>query len=99
MPRTRAQLNLPKLDPSKEDLVGSSVAEEVQKELRDALGDSPIGAALGAATCLVWVGIIAIYQQLTFPFSLSVGPCMPSETHGVKHTILQAITVSVFIRS
>ena len=97
MPRTRAQLNLPKFNSSKEDLVGSSVAEEVQKELRDALGDSPIGAAFGAAGYLVGVGIIAVYQQLTFPFSLSVGLCISSETHRVKSTTLQALTVSVFI--
>ncbi|KAF8526151.1 fatty acid desaturase-domain-containing protein [Gautieria morchelliformis] len=53
VPRTRAQLKLPKFQASKEDLAGSTVAEEVQKELRDAFGDSPIGAALGAASYLI----------------------------------------------
>jgi omega-6 fatty acid desaturase (delta-12 desaturase) len=52
VPPTRAQLRLPAFNPSKEDLVGSTVAEEVQKELRDAMGDSPIGAAIGAASYL-----------------------------------------------
>lgn len=58
MPRTRSQLNLPKFDASKEDAFGSTVAEEVQKELVDALGDSPIGATLGAASYLVGVMIM-----------------------------------------
>ncbi|KAI0766444.1 delta12-fatty acid desaturase [Trametes elegans] len=44
VPKTRSELGLPAFDPSKENLVGSSVAEEVQKELWEALGDSPIGA-------------------------------------------------------
>lgn len=60
VPPTRTQLGLPKFHPSKEDLVGSTVAEEVQKELRDALGDSPIGSALGAASYLVGVGVVII---------------------------------------
>lgn len=60
MPRTRSQLNLPKFNPSKEDALGSTVAEEVQKELADALGDSPIGAALGAASYLVGVYIVVM---------------------------------------
>lgn len=53
VPPTRSMLRLPAFNPSKEDLVGSSVAEEVQRELKEALGDSPIGAAIGAASYLV----------------------------------------------
>jgi len=53
VPKTRSQLGLPAFDPTKEDILGSSVAEEVKKELLEALGDSPIGATLGAATYLV----------------------------------------------
>ncbi|KIJ54388.1 hypothetical protein M422DRAFT_241630 [Sphaerobolus stellatus SS14] len=52
VPKTRSQYGLPAFDPSKEDLHGSSVAEEVQKELLEALGDSPIAAAWGAFTYL-----------------------------------------------
>lgn len=53
VPKTRSQLGLPPLNPSKEDLYGSSVSEEVQKELFEAIGDSPIGAAWGAFTYLI----------------------------------------------
>ncbi|KAI0917431.1 hypothetical protein AcW1_007372 [Taiwanofungus camphoratus] len=53
VPKTRSQLGLPPFDSSKEDLFGSSVSEEVMKELWDALGDSPIGATLGAAGYLL----------------------------------------------
>ncbi|KII86959.1 hypothetical protein PLICRDRAFT_113984 [Plicaturopsis crispa FD-325 SS-3] len=44
VPKTRSQRGLPPLDLSKEDVWGSSVADEVKKELYEALGDSPIGA-------------------------------------------------------
>ncbi|KAG0700465.1 fatty acid desaturase-domain-containing protein [Suillus ampliporus] len=53
VPKTRSQLGLPAFDPTKEDILGSSVSEEVMKELKEAIGDSPIGATLGAATYLL----------------------------------------------
>ncbi|TBU31801.1 fatty acid desaturase-domain-containing protein [Dichomitus squalens] len=53
VPRTRSELSLPPFDPTKEDLAGSSVSEEVMKELWDALGDSPIGAIYGSLRYLV----------------------------------------------
>ncbi|CCM04940.1 uncharacterized protein FIBRA_07137 [Fibroporia radiculosa] len=53
VPKTRSQLGLPPFDPSGEDLLGSSVSDEIKKEFREALGDSPIGAALGAASYLI----------------------------------------------
>ncbi|KAG2153024.1 fatty acid desaturase-domain-containing protein [Suillus bovinus] len=53
VPKTRSQLGLPAFDPTKEDILGSSVSDEVMKELREALGDSPIGAMIGAATYLL----------------------------------------------
>lgn len=55
VPHTRSEVGLPPLDPSKEDALGSRVSEEVMKELWEALGDSPIGAVLGAASYLVRV--------------------------------------------
>lgn len=55
VPKTRSQLGLPAFDPIKEDIHGSSVSDKVKKELWDALGDSPIGATLGAAGYLVCV--------------------------------------------
>ena len=53
VPKTRSQIGLPPLDPTKEDIYGASVTEEVKKELWEALGDSPIGASLGAAGYVV----------------------------------------------
>jgi omega-6 fatty acid desaturase / acyl-lipid omega-6 desaturase (Delta-12 desaturase) len=53
VPSTRSDLGLPPLNPAKEDLLGSRVSAEVKKELWEALGDSPIGAVLGAASYLV----------------------------------------------
>lgn len=53
VPKTRSQLGLKPLDTSKEDVWGASVTEEVKKELWEALGDSPIGAAIGAGGYLV----------------------------------------------
>jgi omega-6 fatty acid desaturase (delta-12 desaturase) len=53
VPRDRAYLNLPEFDTAKEELSGGSVAEEVKKELVEALGDSPIGAFFGALKYLV----------------------------------------------
>ncbi|GJJ13290.1 hypothetical protein Clacol_007542 [Clathrus columnatus] len=53
VPATRSSLGLPTFDPSKEDLSGSSVAEEVQEQLRDALSDSPIAGALTSAAYLL----------------------------------------------
>ena len=53
VPKTRSQLGLRALDPTKEDVYGASVTEEVKQELWEALGDSPLGASLGAATYVV----------------------------------------------
>ena len=49
VPKTRKELGLPAFDPASEDLYGSSITEKVKAELWDALGDSPIGAVIGAA--------------------------------------------------
>jgi omega-6 fatty acid desaturase (delta-12 desaturase) len=53
VPRTRSERGLPPLNPEKEDVYGSKVAEEVKKELWEAIGDSPIGAVVGSVTYLV----------------------------------------------
>jgi omega-6 fatty acid desaturase (delta-12 desaturase) len=58
VPRTRSEVGLPPLDPAKEDVFGSSVTEEVKKELWEALGDSPIGATLRSASYLVRILIL-----------------------------------------
>ncbi|EGN98077.1 hypothetical protein SERLA73DRAFT_182939 [Serpula lacrymans var. lacrymans S7.3] len=53
VPKTRSQLGLPAFNPTKEDILGGSISNEVMKELWDALGDSPIGATLGCASYLL----------------------------------------------
>ena len=53
VPPTRSQVGLQAFDPLKEDLLGASVVSEVKKEMWEALGDSPIGAALRSASYLV----------------------------------------------
>ncbi|KAJ7835623.1 delta-12 fatty acid desaturase protein [Mycena leptocephala] len=55
VPSTRADKGLPPLDPaaSPAERLGARASAEVQKELWDALGDSPIGASLGVATFLL----------------------------------------------
>ncbi|KAF7365287.1 Oleoyl phosphatidylcholine desaturase [Mycena venus] len=53
VPATRSDKGLKPFDPKREDLQGSSVAEEVKKELYEALGDSPLGATLGFFSYLI----------------------------------------------
>ncbi|KIJ17892.1 hypothetical protein PAXINDRAFT_167826 [Paxillus involutus ATCC 200175] len=53
VPKTRGQLGLPPLDPMKENTIGSTIADDVMKELWDAIGDSPISATLGCANYLL----------------------------------------------
>lgn len=53
VPKTRSQLGLPAFDAAGEDIYGSSVTDAVKKELLEALGDSPIGAATMAMASLV----------------------------------------------
>jgi hypothetical protein len=47
VPSTRSQLNLPSFDATREDITGEHVSKEVMAEMWEALGDSPINAALG----------------------------------------------------
>lgn len=53
VPATRSDVGLPLLNVAKEDRLGSRVSEEVKRELKEALGDSPIGAIISSATYLV----------------------------------------------
>lgn len=53
VPWSRTEMGLPPLDPTKDDVLGLNVSEEVQKEMWDALGDSPIGASFTSAFYLV----------------------------------------------
>ncbi|KAI0247144.1 fatty acid desaturase-domain-containing protein [Lactifluus subvellereus] len=54
VPRTRSQRGLPPLNPDGENLLGTSISHEVMKELREAVGDSPIGALFGAGSYLLF---------------------------------------------
>ncbi len=53
VPKTRSQRRLPDFNPEKETLDGSSISNDLMEEFWEALGDSPIGAAWGAASYLV----------------------------------------------
>ena len=57
VPSTRSDRGLPPFNPAGENLLGSRVTEEVKKELWEAVGDSPIAAALGSASYLVRVSL------------------------------------------
>ncbi|KAI0789816.1 fatty acid desaturase-domain-containing protein [Abortiporus biennis] len=54
IPKTRSQKGLPPFNPEKEDLQGASISNDVMNELYEALGDSPIAAAYGAITYLLF---------------------------------------------
>lgn len=53
VPRTRSNLNLPAFDSTREDIAGEHVSKEVMAEMWEALGDSPISAAIGGFSQLV----------------------------------------------
>lgn len=53
VPPTRSELGLRPFDPKRDDRLGARVTEEVKRELWEALGDSPVGATLGAASYLL----------------------------------------------
>jgi omega-6 fatty acid desaturase (delta-12 desaturase) len=55
VPQTRGQLGLPPLDPTKEDILGSTISDDVVEELWNAVGDSPISTTLTSAAYLVRV--------------------------------------------
>jgi len=53
VPSTRSEVGLKPFDPKREDLHGTTVTEEVKKELWEALGDSPLGATIGFMSYLI----------------------------------------------
>lgn len=46
IPWTRSEMGLSSFDSARDDLLGANVPQEVQNEIWEALGDSPIGASL-----------------------------------------------------
>lgn len=68
VPPTRSELGLPPFSPAKEDRIGSRVSSEVQRELWDAIGDSPIGAMFTSFAYLVSRAVMSEhYQFIIFP--------------------------------
>lgn len=55
VPKTRSELKLPPLDPAKDDLLGINVSDQVMQEMWEAIGDSPMSAALWGALQLVCI--------------------------------------------
>jgi omega-6 fatty acid desaturase (delta-12 desaturase) len=53
VPWTRSQMGLPPLDPARDDVLGHNVSAEVQNEMWEAIGDSPIAAFIQCAVYLV----------------------------------------------
>jgi omega-6 fatty acid desaturase / acyl-lipid omega-6 desaturase (Delta-12 desaturase) len=53
VPKTRSEMNLPKFNQDGEELLGSRITEEVMGELKEAIGDSPLGATIGFFSYLV----------------------------------------------
>lgn len=75
LPKTRSQRGLPEFNPEKETLDGSSISNDIMNEFWEALGDSPIGAACGAATYLVRLFIPQCHAFTNVFGSSSAGPC------------------------
>jgi omega-6 fatty acid desaturase (delta-12 desaturase) len=96
VPKTRSELGLPPFDPTKEDIYGGSVTEEVKKELWEALGDSPIGASLAAASYLVGIAFVVMnrFYNHEFPSSWEVGLRISFGMLLVSEGIPNALTVS-----
>lgn len=73
VPPTRSDRGLPPLDPTREDRLGSQVTEEVKKEMREALGDSPIGTIIGSASYLVRLFLIHFGKPYSYKPSAAWG--------------------------
>jgi len=103
VPRTRSQLGLPPLDPAREDVQGSTVTEEVKSELWEALGDSPIGAALNCFGMLLVGWPMYIIRNASGQKSYPVGtthfiPGAPLfRPHEFGQVVLSAFGVSLWI--
>jgi omega-6 fatty acid desaturase / acyl-lipid omega-6 desaturase (Delta-12 desaturase) len=75
VPRTRSERGLSPLKPDGESLLGASISKEVMKELHEAIGDSPIGAVLGAGSYLVRTSEFVREGRNEYCPSSLVGPC------------------------
>jgi omega-6 fatty acid desaturase / acyl-lipid omega-6 desaturase (Delta-12 desaturase) len=79
VPRTRSQRGLPPPNPEGEDTLGTtgSISNEVLKELRDALDNSHIGAAVSVSGYLVRPCLqhASEMARCSFPPQLSVVSC------------------------
>jgi len=101
VPRTRSQLGLPNFNPSKEDLAGSSVSEDVQSELLEAFSDSPIAAAIGATGYLLVGWPMYLIRNASGPKNYPPGTShfIPSEPLFAPHQFGQVLVsdLGIFI--
>jgi len=103
VPKTRSDLHLPSFDASQGDLIGNRVSEEVRKELWEALGDSPVGAALVCARYLLvgWLAYLTtnISGQRRYPrFSNHFNPkAVMFSPHQYGQVILSSVGVIVWL--
>lgn len=96
VPPTRSELGLRPFDATKEDLLGARVISEVKQEMWDALGDSPIGAALQSASYLVSLSPSIIIKALILCINSSAaGLPTSSQMPLVKRGIQKAQLVSL----
>ena len=65
VPKASSELNLPPLDPAREDVAGEHVSKEVVSEMWEALGDSPISTTVDAALNLVGGFALCIWLAKT----------------------------------
>ena len=69
VPRTRSQRGLPPFNSDGESLLGANIKNDIMKELHEAIGDSPIGAALHAGSILVRIVNSSKIAEMKFCFS------------------------------
>ncbi|GLB39163.1 putative acid desaturase [Lyophyllum shimeji] len=71
VPWTRKELGAPEFNPAGEDLLGTTVSQEIKRELYEALGDSPIGTFVESmAYLLAGLPLYLLYNtsgQLRYP--------------------------------
>jgi omega-6 fatty acid desaturase (delta-12 desaturase) len=92
VPKTRKDLGLPAFDAAQEDIYGGSITEKVMAELWEALGDSPIGAVIGAAgyVTLGWQ-MYLIRNAAGQPYPKGTNHFVPKAPLFAKHQFWQII--------
>ncbi|KAJ7214031.1 delta-12 fatty acid desaturase protein [Mycena pura] len=93
VPKTRSQVGLPPLDTKREDRLGACVSAEVQKELWDALGDSPIGASLKLAVYVLvgWPAYITFNKSSQRHYPAGTNHFNPKAVMFSPHHFLEVV--------